>query len=150
MFSLLAKVALLFVILFLCNCWLHPIHVIYYLYSCHLCVILINFRLWYKRHTKIPGGECHRLEIWDMELMRLFMHSCRKTASGDPGRHAGEPVRPYCACVVFFPPEEGSRQLWHHLLMSQMSCLCTGYGVYGESAHKPRGYCLGFWSWTFW
>ena len=33
-------------------------------------------------HTEIPGGECHRLKIWDMELMRWFVHSCRKQSVG--------------------------------------------------------------------
>ena len=41
----------------------------------------------------------------------------------------------YYACTRFFPLEEGSRWLWHHLVISLSFCLCRGLGVYkGECA----------------
>ena len=40
---------------------------------------------------------CHGLKIWDMELTRWSMHSCRKTA----GRDASKPAWLSCACAVF-------------------------------------------------
>ena len=36
----------------------------------------------------------------------------------------------YCTWARFFLLEEGSRQLWHHLVMSLSFCLCRGLGVY--------------------
>ena len=77
----------------------------------------------------------HRLKIRDTELMRWFMCSCRKTASGDAGRCTGKLAWLSYAYTVFFLIEEGSRWLWHHLVMSQTLCLLHRVGRYIRRAH---------------
>ena len=52
--------------------------------------------------TEIPGGECHRLEIWVMENTTGFLHSGRKTVGRDAGVGAGKfSVIPLCMCSAF-------------------------------------------------
>ena len=69
--------------------------------------------------TKIPGGECHRLEIQVMENMTWFMCSGRKYSAlllmGVQANHSNSPAHAQC----FSCWKRGSRQSWCHLMMSQ-------------------------------
>ena len=53
------------------------------------------------------------------------------------------PVWPYCTCARFFPPEEGSRWLWCHLVMSLIFCLCRQWGVYKGQHAQAGGWLSG-------
>ena len=61
----------------------------------------------------------------------------------DADKCARESTWPYCTCARFFPPEEGSRWSWCHLVMSLSFCLCRGLGVYKGECAQAGGWSSG-------
>ena len=57
---------------------------------------------------------------------------------------------PVCTCMVVFPPEDQSRQSWHHEMMSQGSLVLFLGGNYKRRAHPNlRAVIWVFWHWMF-
>ena len=101
------------------------------------------------RYKRLYGGRyiCHRLGIQYMKLMNwvhvLLLEKLSEVVCWDASKCARGSAWPYCTCTMFFPLEEGSRQLWHHLVMSRSFCLCRGLGVYKGECAQAEGWSSG-------
>ena len=65
-------------------------------------------------------------------------------SSIDAGRCADELWCLLCACTVVFPPEDQSRQLWHHEMMSQWSLMLFWEGTIKGEHTQTLGLSSGF------
>ena len=126
--------------------------------SLFVCYIWLYFCWKFVNKLKTPVWGCTKIpqeHVTDMEfgLNKTWRGLDAFIVIGDSGVDASrckdELQCFWCRCTVVFLPEDQSRQLWHHEMMSQGSHAILG-GHYKRRAHmKLRAVIWIFWYWTF-
>ena len=124
---------------FICFCTSSHIFIFcdYLMYLCNILpMLLINFGLQYEGTLMYPGEGVTGTEsgIWNSEDGSCVIE---RKQGRDTSGCTGEAVGFDCACAKLSCPVRGSRQLWHHLMMSLSLCLHWG--------ELYKGACTSLW-----